>query len=126
MQQRVAAVLAAIRGDAAVSGIAASGPAAADPAVLLADLFSRARERARLLGEFADPAHAPGRPASATPTDYSLPKSQRLPKPSSRPADPLCPSCGWGPFLRSRTPRHAKNCRRPRPLTKTAIMVAGL
>ena len=61
LQQRVAAFLAAIRGAAADSGIAASGPAAADPAVLLADLFGRARERARLLGEFADDAHARGR-----------------------------------------------------------------
>ncbi|MDN8612812.1 DUF2514 family protein [Variovorax ginsengisoli] len=61
LQQRVSAFLAAIRGAAADSGIAATGPAAADPAVLLADLFGRARERARLLGEFADDAHARGR-----------------------------------------------------------------
>ena len=60
LQQRVTTFLAAIRGAAADSGIAPSGPAAQDPAILLADLFGRARERARLLGEFADAAHARG------------------------------------------------------------------
>ncbi|RYE43981.1 MAG: DUF2514 family protein [Hyphomicrobiales bacterium] len=60
MQQRVAAFLSAIRGAAADSGIATTGATATDPSVLLADLFGRARERARLLGRFADDAHARG------------------------------------------------------------------
>jgi hypothetical protein len=60
LQERVAAFLSAINRAASDSGIAPTGTAAADPSVLLADLFGRARERARLLGKFADDSHARG------------------------------------------------------------------
>ena len=47
------------------SGVATSGKATQDPTVLLADLLGRARERARLLGQFADDAHARGQTCEA-------------------------------------------------------------
>ncbi|WP_213956361.1 DUF2514 family protein [Variovorax sp. dw_954] len=65
LQQRVSAFLAAIRGAAAHSGIAPAGTATRDPTLLLADLFGRARDRARLLGQFADDAHARGQTCEA-------------------------------------------------------------
>ena len=61
LRQHIARLAAPAAGGAAGdSGLAAAGPPAAGPGLVLADLFGRADDRAGELARFADQAHAAG------------------------------------------------------------------